>query len=79
MGFGSKQNGATMSQHYADYTQPLLTPQQTARLLSISPRKLWSLTHEGRLPHLRIGRCIRYSREDLQRWLANERRGGEPQ
>lgn len=40
----------------------LLSPRDTARLLAVSPRKLWSLTFEDRpgLPYVRIGRLVRY-------------------
>jgi len=37
----------------------LMTPQEAAEALSISPRKLWSLTSSGAIPHIRLGRCMR--------------------
>jgi excisionase family DNA binding protein len=47
----------------------LLKTFEAARLLSISPRKLWSLTDEGRIPAIRLGKAWRYSREALQDWI----------
>ena len=55
----------------------LLTSHQAARALAISPRKLWSLTATGEIPHVRIGRCVRYVVADLERWVLKERKGGE--
>ncbi|HJN09778.1 MAG: helix-turn-helix domain-containing protein [Pirellulaceae bacterium] len=50
----------------------LLTPKQAAEALSISPRKLWAMTASGEIPHLRIGRCVRYPVDDLQGWISRK-------
>jgi len=55
----------------------LWTPKQAAEALAISPRKLWSLTASGEVPHVRIGRSVRYSLDDLQIWIAGQTKGGE--
>jgi len=47
----------------------LLTPQQAAEALAISPQKLWSMTTCGEIPHIRLGRSLRYPAADLQRWI----------
>ena len=49
----------------------LLTPQQAAQALAISLRKLWGMTASGEIPHVRLGRCVRYDIRDLE--LAIER------
>lgn len=54
----------------------LLKPDQAARFLSISPRKLWSLTAGGKIPHVRIGRCLRYPLDELRRWIDQNKVGG---
>ena len=54
----------------------LLTPQQAAETLAISPRKLWAMTASGEIPHLRIGRSVRYPAADLQRWIESKKTGG---
>ncbi len=54
----------------------LLTARQAAQVLAISPRKVWSLTASGEVPHVRIGRSVRYSTADLQRWIDERRIGG---
>jgi len=47
----------------------LVNAKDAARMLAISPRKLWALTASGDLPHLRIGRLIRYPSQELERWV----------
>ncbi len=54
----------------------LLSPKQAAVALAISPRKLWSLTASGEIPHIRIGRSVRYPLTELQRWIAEQQDGG---
>ena len=56
----------------------LVSPREAARRLSISPRKLWSITFEEQpgLPYIRVGRLVRYSTADLQAWIDRQRQGG---
>lgn len=54
----------------------LLTPAQAAEVLAISPRKLWSMTASGEVPHVRLGRSVRYPVGDLQRWVDEATKGG---
>lgn len=65
--------------HNSTPTKPtlLLTPQQAAEALAISPRKLWGMTASGEIPHIRLGRCKRYPVDDLQRWIDEQKKGGD--
>lgn len=54
----------------------LLKPQEAAKALAISPRKLWSLTASGEIPHVKIGRLVRYRPESLATWLTAQEKGG---
>ena len=54
----------------------LMTPQEAAEALSISPRKLWGMTASGEIPHVRIGRCVRYRISSLNEYLASKEKGG---
>ena len=65
-----------MMQHKTPKQALLLTAQQAAETLAISPRKLWSLTASSEVPHVRIGRCVRYPFVDLQCWINDQKRGG---
>lgn len=53
----------------------LLTPKQAAATLAISPRKLWELTNCGKIPVVRLGRCVRYDQADLQRFIEVQKKG----
>ena len=47
----------------------LLTARESARMLSVSERTLWSLTNDGAIPAVRIGRRVLYSPEDLEGFI----------
>ena len=51
----------------------LLTPQQAAEILAISPRKLWNITASGEIPAIRVGRCKRYAVADLEAWIEQKK------
>lgn len=46
----------------------LVDVREAARLLCISQRTLWTLTNGGEIPSLKIGRCVRYRLEDLNKF-----------
>lgn len=50
----------------------LITPREAAFALSISTRKLWSLTNAGEIPCVRLGRAVRYSPAALQAWIQGQ-------
>ena len=47
----------------------LLKPDEAAAALGISPRLLWTLTKDGKIPCLRLGRAVRYDPRDLRVWI----------
>jgi excisionase family DNA binding protein len=48
---------------------PLLRPEQAAELLSVKPSWIYEALRTGRLPCLRVGRHIRFTRPLLEEWL----------
>jgi len=50
----------------------LLTPPEAATALRLSARTLWALTKDGKIPHLRVGRQIRYSVMALEEWITKQ-------
>ncbi len=46
----------------------LVAASEAARLLGISTRTLWTLTDQGEIPAVRIGRSVRYRPESLRRY-----------
>jgi hypothetical protein len=57
----------------------LVDAREASRLLAVSPRKLWAMTFEETpgLPYIRCGRLVRYSPEELRRWIEAQRKVGE--
>ena len=45
-------------------------------MLAICPRKLWELRTRGEIPHVRLGRAVRYDKADLYRWIQTQKRTG---
>jgi excisionase family DNA binding protein len=61
----------------ASASSPLaLRPREAAKALGISPRHLWQLTHDGRIPCARVGsgkrRTVLYPVAELQAWLTRQ-------
>jgi hypothetical protein len=56
----------------------LVRPPDAARMIAVSPRKLWAMTFEETpgLPYVRCGRLVRYYVDDLRRWIESHREGG---
>ncbi|MGD9853943.1 MAG: helix-turn-helix domain-containing protein [Planctomycetaceae bacterium] len=63
----------------APTTALLVAPREAARLLSVSPRKLWAMTFEETpgLPYVRCGRLVRYSPDELEKWVQSHQKGGD--
>lgn len=53
-----------------------LRPREAAKALGISPRLLWQLTKDGRVPCVRVGgvkrQIVLYPVSELQAWLARQ-------
>jgi len=51
----------------------LLTVKQAAAYLNLSTRTLGSLISSGELPVIRVGRSVRFTEEDLRRFIEAHR------
>ena len=61
------------SPHYSDRTKPMMTYQEAAELIVISPRTLQRAAAVGDLAVVRIGhRTVRIRREDLDAWITSK-------
>jgi excisionase family DNA binding protein len=54
-------------------TEPLLTPAEAAALLQVRPSWVYEAARGGRLPHMKLGKHIRFARADLDTFLAAQR------
>ncbi len=51
---------------------PLLCPHEAAALLSVKPSWVYESVRAHRIPCLRVGRHIRFTRAMLEQWLAEQ-------
>jgi excisionase family DNA binding protein len=51
---------------------PLLRPEEAASLLSVKTSWVYDAVRAGRVPCLRVGRHIRFTRPMLEDWLAEQ-------
>jgi excisionase family DNA binding protein len=47
----------------------LIKPAEAAQMLAIGKRALWARTKSGEIPHIKIGKSVRYSVEALEAWI----------
>jgi excisionase family DNA binding protein len=62
-----------MSAHAATTRQALLTPEQVAAKWGVPKSHVWRLAREGKVPHVKLGRYVRFHPDALDEW---ERAGG---
>lgn len=48
---------------------PLLRPEQVAELLNVRTSWVYEAVRTGRLPALRVGRHVRFTRRMVEEWL----------
>ncbi|MEQ8844405.1 MAG: helix-turn-helix domain-containing protein [Phycisphaerales bacterium] len=53
-----------------------MTQAQAAEALAISERTLRTWTRQGRVPHVQMGRMVRYPTDRLLAWLEAQTKGG---
>jgi excisionase family DNA binding protein len=54
----------------------LLSASEVAEFLHVSPSWVYSETRAGRIPHVRIGRYVRYRYSSINAWARQLERGG---
>jgi excisionase family DNA binding protein len=58
-----------IAEQKTDQERICISGREASAMLSISPRTLWSLTHSGQIPVVRMGRLVRYSIADLKMFV----------
>lgn len=56
-------------QGVSSLTEPLLNADEAAQLLHVPRSTLYELVRSRHLPHVRVGRALRFTRIDLARWV----------
>ncbi|MDX6436761.1 MAG: Helix-turn-helix domain [Gaiellaceae bacterium] len=59
-------------------TPPLLTAAQAGPLLGVPASWLLGEARSGRVPHVRLGRYVRFARADLLEWVDARKQGSPP-
>ena len=59
--------------------ESLMTAGQTAKALCVSSRTVWTLTKEGALKCIKIGRRVLYAPDDIRALIDRCRHGGDMQ
>jgi len=54
----------------------LLTAPQVAERLQLTTDRIYALAREDDIPHLRLGRTLRFRAESIDRWLQQQERAG---
>ena len=47
----------------------LLTIDELAEVLSVKKSTIYQWVHLGLIPHIKVGRLLRFREEDIQKWL----------
>lgn len=54
----------------------LATVPEIAKSLNMAPKTLYAWISAGRIPFLKIGRCVRFDREQIATWLSSKSKRG---
>jgi len=57
---------------------PLLRPDEAAQLLSVRTSWVYEAVRAGKVPCIRVGRHIRFTRRMLENWLASQTTAQRP-
>lgn len=49
--------------------EDLLTPEELCSLLKVKKQRLYDWVHLNRIPYIKVGRFLRFSRSDIEDWL----------
>jgi excisionase family DNA binding protein len=58
-----------------DFSDRLLTAAEVGELLQVNSRWVLDAARRNAIPHIRLGRYVRFRRVDLEAWLLEQRRG----
>ena len=54
----------------------LLTVTQIAAKLSVKPTTVYQWAHMGFIPHLRLGKCLRFDEKEVEKWVGKRKTKG---
>lgn len=63
----------------ADLGGRLLTAKEVGELLQLNASWVLDAARRSAIPHIRLGRYVRFRRIDIETWLSDQRRGPNPE
>lgn len=58
-------------------TDEILTLKEVAQYLKLAEKTAYRLAAEGKLPGFKVGGSWRFKREDVQKWIEQQKRNAE--
>jgi excisionase family DNA binding protein len=52
----------------------LMTAKQVSELLEVKPSTVYQWVHVGLIPYVKIGKCVRFKKDELFRWIDKNHR-----
>ena len=59
----------------AKTSDALMTAREVAELLRVAPGWIYTATRRNAIPHVRLGRYVRYRRSAIEGWIAKVEQG----
>jgi len=54
----------------------LLTAQEIATYLGVQPSTIYQWTHQGYIPHIKLGKFVRFKENDVEKWVEGKNEVG---
>ena len=52
----------------------LMTAKQVSELIEVRPSTVYQWVHVGLIPYVKIGKCVRFKKDELLRWIDKNHR-----
>ena len=60
----------------SDHIEALLTVPEVSALTRLAKSTIYMMVHEGRIPHLKLRKAVRFRPSDVQAWLDSQAKPG---
>ena len=52
----------------------MLSPEQVSNMLEVKVSTIYQWTHQRFIPHIKLGRFVRFREDEIESWLAENQR-----
>ena len=49
--------------------EKLITAKQVSELIEVKPSTVYQWVHVGLIPYVKLGKCVRFKKDELFRWI----------